>query len=329
VIPATRKKVRGRDNTSMGRIHTNDRGDAALARIAADQYGLFTTDQARSFRIEEDGIGRRLRSGLIVREHPRVFRFAAVPPSFKQQLKAVTLWRPGKIWASHRGAAAFWKLDEVPEGTIEVSTSCNLRTTRPDVIVHRISATPNRDVTEVARIPVSTVHRTLIDLGAVVEADAVELALECALRRHMTSIDRLIRRLEQTAGKGRRGAGVLRLVLERRDPLASPTESALETRFLQLLRRHRLPLPARQRVVRDEAGFVARVDFIYLDADLVVEVDSRRHHLNPKDWERDLRRRNRLTASGKRVLHVTYARMKNDPSGLAREIGNALGLSLA
>jgi very-short-patch-repair endonuclease len=274
--------------------------------MAADQYGLFTSDQALQFNVDKHAIGRRLASGLVVREHPTVFRYAAVPISFRQQLKAVTLWKPGHIWASHRGAAAFWQLDEVPEGTIELTTSCNLRSARSDVVLHRTRVVSRRDVTEMARIPVTTVHRTLVDLGAVVQADIVELALECALRRRMTSIDRL--------------------VLERRDPLAPPTESALETKFLQFLRRHKLPLPVRQRVVRDASGFVARVDFIYTEANLVIEVDSRRHHLGPGDWERDLRRRNRLTAAGKRVMHVTYARIKNEPEQLASEIAGALGL---
>ena len=311
----------------MGKIYASDRGDAALARFSEPQYGLFTSAQAEGFEIDKYGISRRLASGLIVREHPTVFRFSAVPTSFRQQLKAVTLWKPGQIWASHRGAAGFWQLDEVPEGTIEVSTSANLRTSRPDVILHRTKVVPRRDITEVARIPVSTVHRTLLDLGAVVEADIVELALECALRRRMTTIDRLIRRLEDSSGPGFRGSGVLRVVLKRRDLRAPPTDSSLETKFLQFLRRHRLPLPLRQRVVRDESGFVARVDFIYTDANLVIEVDSRRHHLGPKDWERDLRRRNRLTAAGKKVMHVTYARIKNDPEQLAAEIAGALGLN--
>src|ERR671918_2151921 len=93
----------GATTSLMGRIHTNDRGDAALARIAANQYGLFTSKQAREVGIEDHGIGRRLRSGLIVREHPTVYRYSATPSSFKQQLKAVTLWKPGQIWASHRG----------------------------------------------------------------------------------------------------------------------------------------------------------------------------------------------------------------------------------
>lgn len=310
----------------MNKVYASDRGDAALAGVAAQQYGLFTASQARKAEIDRYGISRRLASGLIVREHPTVFRFSAAPTSFRQQLKAVTLWRPGEIWVSHRGAAGFWQLDEVPEGTLEVTVSSNIRTSRPDVIIHRATAITKRDVAEVSRIPITTVHRTLMDLGAVVSADIVELALECALRRRMTSIDRLIRRLADSSGPGRRGTGVLRLILQRRDPFTPPTESALETKFLQLLRRHRLPIPLRQRVVRDEHGFVARVDFYYPDAGVVIEVDSRRHHLSPGDWERDLKRRNRLTASGKRVLHVTYARMKSDSDGLAKEIAGALGL---
>jgi very-short-patch-repair endonuclease len=47
--------------------------------------------------------------------------------------------------------------------------------------------------------------------------------------------------------------------------------------------------------------------------------------LRPAQWEADLRRRNGLTASGLRVLHVTHERMRNDPSGLAEEIAKALG----
>ena len=105
-----------------------------------------------------------------------------------------------------------------------------------------------------------------------------------------------------------------------------PTDSALEVRFIQLLRRGRLPVPVRQRVVRDDRGFVARVDFEYIDSGIVIEVDSRKHHLRVTAWERDLRRRNRLTSAGKRVLHVTHERMETDPAGLIDEISRAIGV---
>ena len=79
-------------------------------------------------------------------------------------------------------------------------------------------------------------------------------------------------------------------------------------------------------MIRNEDGFVARVDFEYVGRDIIIEVDSRKHHLRLKEWEQDLRRRNRLTAQGKRVLHVTYRRMTADPNGINDEIRSALRL---
>lgn len=296
-----------------------------LARLAAGQFGLFTTDQAMHLGLTESWLSRHRCSGLIVREYRRVYRYAAAPRSLSQRLKAMTLRAPGKVWVSHRAAGAFWTLDDITPGALEFTTCTGIKTSARNTILHCVEAMPPRDVTAVSGLPVTTVHRTLIDLGAVVEADAVEIALECALRRRITTTDRLLRRLDEVGGRGRRGAGVLRAILERRDPKAPPTDSALEVRFLLLVRRQRLPVPIRQQVIRDEFGFVARVDFAYPDHGVIVEVESRKHHLSPADWERDLRRHNRLAARGKRVLRITYARMTHDSDGVAREIRTALG----
>lgn len=297
---------------------------AALARLAASQEGLFTKEQALEIGLDEYWVSRRRKSGLVVREYERVYRFVAATRTFKQRLKALTLRAPGQVWVSHRGAGGFWQLDEVPPGVVEVTTCLSIKAGGRDVILHYVEAMPRRDVTKVSSLPITTVHRTLIDLGAVVDPDTVEIALECALRRRITTVDRLARRLDEVGGHGRRGAGVLRAILERRDPKAPPTDSALEVRFLIVIRRHRLPVPVRQQVIRDENGFVARVDFAYPDSGVIIEVESRKHHLSPADWERDLRRHNRLAAQGKRVLRITYERMLTDSEGIAREIRTAL-----
>ena len=299
---------------------------AALGLLAHGQFGLFTREQALSLGLTNRWLRRRIRSGLPTPEYFEVFRFSAVPPSFHQRLLAVCLRAPGKIWVSHRGAGAFWDLDEVPRNIVEVTSLVGMRVDPTKVVLHRTQRIPQKDITSVLGIPVTTVHRTLIDLGAAMDRDAVEVALECALRRRITSIDRLLRRLEAIGASGRRGAGVLKDILDARELGAPPTDSALEVRFIQLLRRGRLPVPVRQRVVRDDRGFVARVDFEYIDSGIVIEVDSRKHHLRVTAWERDLRRRNRLTSAGKRVLHVTYERMETDPAGLIDEISRAIGV---
>jgi very-short-patch-repair endonuclease len=208
---------------------------------------------------------------------------------------------------------------------LEVTSTANLRTPCSSVRIHKTAAMPRIDVAVVRRIPVTTVQRTLIDLGVCADEDRVELALESALRRGMTAIPRITRRLQALEGHGRRGPSVLKQVLHRRGWDSPPTGSALETRFLQFVRRYKLPRPDRQVCIHDDDGFIGRVDFYYSDARVVVEVESRRHHSSRADWERDLRRRNALTTEGYRVLHVTHERMMRDPDCLASELRKLLG----
>ena len=133
------------------------------------------------------------------------------------------------------------------------------------------------------------------------------------------------RQLALSARRGRRGPKTLRLVLDWRG-IRPATDSYLETRFLQFLRRHGFPKPDRQRRIYGEDGLIARVDFIYEDFNLIIEVDSRTHHTRQLDWERDLRRRNALTSRGGRVLHVTHHRLRWDQEGLASELRRVFGL---
>jgi hypothetical protein len=295
--------------------------DVAVAHLTARQHGLVTRAQALELGMSEAGIGRRVRSGEWVRVYENVFRLAAAPVTADQSLLAACLRREGMVWVSHRSAAAFWRLDGFESDAIEVTTVAGLRTCKA-VTVHRVPEMPRPDVAFVRRIPVTTVHRTLLDLGAVVDPDAVELALECALRRRITSLDRLRRRLDALGTRGRKGPATLRALLDIHS--GTPTGSALETRFVQFLRRCRLPFPDRQVSFRDEGGFVGRVDFYFENARAVVEVDSRAHHIRRREWEADLRRRNRLTAEGYRVLHVTHERLMVDPGGLERELRQLL-----
>jgi hypothetical protein len=66
---------------------------------------------------------------------------------------------------------------------VEVSVRRGRYPTVDGVLVHRAKRLDPCDVTEVDGIPVTSVARTLCDLGAVVPQDAVEAALDSALRR--------------------------------------------------------------------------------------------------------------------------------------------------
>jgi very-short-patch-repair endonuclease len=219
------------------------------------------------------------------------------------------------------------ELDGCRRGRVFAVTTANVRSKTSKVRFKRVAAMPASDATVLRGLPVTSVDRTLIDLGDDLPAEREELAYECAFRRRLTHPRRLKQRIEEIGTRGRKGASVLRWIVDVQ-AAGAPTGSALEVMFLQLNRRSELPTPIRQRVLRDANGRISRVDFIYPGTIIVVEVDGRAFHLRRLKWEEDLKRRNRLTASGLRVLHVTYRRMKGDPQGVIAELAAALGVPL-
>jgi very-short-patch-repair endonuclease len=172
---------------------------------------------------------------------------------------------------------------------------------------------------------VTDVTRTLLDLGSVTEREFVEVALDDALRKNLTSLPRLRWRLEDLGGRGRRGTGVLRRLLSNRDPTKAPPQSVLEARLIRMLRRARLPEPTTQYEVRERGRLLARVDLAYPELRVAIEADGYRYHSGRVAWQRDVERRNALTSRGWRVIHVTWNDVVSDGHKIVAEIRRALG----
>jgi len=64
---------------------------------------------------------------------------------------------------------------------------------------------------------VTSALRTAIDLAAVLDAEALEIAIESALRRRLFSVGQLRWRAEALMGKGRSGSVALRSLLDSRE----------------------------------------------------------------------------------------------------------------
>jgi very-short-patch-repair endonuclease len=109
--------------------------------------------------------------------------------------------------------------------------------------------------------------------------------------------------LEELASPGRKGVRPLRAVLATLEP---GTDSELEARFRDLLRRHGLPQPERQVVLGSRGEQAGRVDCVFRDARLVVELDGRPYHSSKLDRLEDGRRDLVLLRGGFRVLRLTW-----------------------
>lgn len=285
----------------------------ALAELKAGQFGLFERNQARALGLSDDWIHRELALGRLLRIHPRVFRDPAVSGGWLQDLFAAVLWAGEGSAVSHRSAAALWKLDGFEPGIVEITVPSPRR--REGIVLHRGALRP-ADTTEVAGIPVTAASRTLLDLAGVVEEEDLEIAVDCALRRGLTSINYLTRRFADRRGRGCPGSAAMRRVLEQRSKGgAAATESVLETRFLRLLRSGRVPLP--------EPGYKVgpyRLDFAYPHIRLGIELDGYAFHSSKTAWERDLRRQNELLALGWTLLRFTWTDVTQRGEAVIEEI---------
>lgn len=275
--------------------------DVQLNRLAAGQYSLAQRKQALDLGMTSRQLHDRLESGLLVPVHKGVYRLAGASPTAEQALLAACMAGGEGAVASHRSAATLWALrgveTEAPEITLLGSRQPRLR----GVHVHRTDRLDRIDVSRRRRIPVTTPARTLLDLGAVAPASVVESALEDALMRRLVTFQLLTNTLERLGGPGRNGAGVLRALVEERDPATAPTQSVLEDELFRVLRRAGVPEPVRQYEV---AG--VRLDGAYPALRLGIEADSRIWHGGRLDVQRNTDKANRLLAHGWRILHFTW-----------------------
>jgi very-short-patch-repair endonuclease len=127
--------------------------------------------------------------------------------------------------------------------------------------------------------------------------------LHAARRNRLVTFQSMHGVFDRLARRGRPGIRAVRAVLDRWSPESKPTESEMETSVLFLLRRHGLPEPVVQHVVRDGEGrFVGRADLAYPQWKIVIEYDSHEHHTDEWAQDGDASRRNRFAAVGYTLL---------------------------
>lgn len=168
---------------------------------------------------------------------------------------------------------------------------------------------------------VTTASRTILDLAAVLDADRLGGAIDSAARLGLSSPGYLARRLASLRGRGRSGVRLLDEVM-----LDSGGHSWLERRYLRLMRERGLPRPACQAVHSRGGTFVARVDFDYRPAPLVVEVAGRRGHTSDADRARDARRRNELGLLGIQVIDFVTTQVIDDPDYVVATVADRLAM---
>ena len=128
--------------------------------------------------------------------------------------------------------------------------------------------------------------------------------------------------LEQELGAGPvRHSALLRSVLTE---IADGARSAPEADLRDLVKSAGLPMPLfNPRLYLPSGKFIACPDAWWPEAGVAVEVDSKRWHLNPDDWERTMDRHDRLGQYSIVTLHFTPHKLRSDQASVTAMLNNA------
>lgn len=289
----------------------DDSLDRRIAELARRQHGVFRLAQCDEAGFTPAQREFRVRAGRWRLRFDRVYEIAGVPASWRGDLLAACWAAQGLAIASHRSGAALRELPGGRTDLIEITCKRWKRAKADGLVVHETKLLDAPDIDCVDGIPCASVEQTLLGLAAVVP-DTVEMAVDRALHKQMTTISALEDFVQRKGKRGRNGAGVLRELVRRLDPLAGVSESAMETKLKQLLRRHGFPTPAFQYEVRHAGRFIARVDAAYPEHRIAIEYDSYEHHTGKQAIVRDNDRRNALREVGWRTVVFTAQDIARD-----------------
>lgn len=301
--------------------------EQGVVNLAAGQHGVFSVEQAVARGMSVDQVKRRVRAGRWRRLFPGVCVIAGSPETWRQRLKASALWFGSRCVFSHRTAAALWELSPFSDETGPIVIASTRHVSAPSgVRVFRMNALLPRELATVGGLRVTSIERTLLDLAAEEREADVSTALDEALRRKLTTPERLTAFIDRAGGTP--GIRVLRRLTERRAGLGGVPESELESRVLELLDEHGMPRPVLQQKVTAR-GRRYRLDFKFPGTAVVLEADGYAWHSSVDAFERERQRINALTVRGFRVLRWTWAALHDRPDELIAELRSVLSTPLS
>jgi very-short-patch-repair endonuclease len=298
----------------MRPISGPERVEREVVALAELQSGVIAYRQLRALKLSHDWIKRRVEMGWLIQILHGVYAVGHRPRLLRGWHNAALLAAGERSALSNRSAGAHWGMTK-PPGRPHVIAPRSADGIE-GIVMHRPRVLADDDIVEDQGLRVASPARTLLDLaGEGASKRALERALDQAEVHHLhLPIDKLLSRC-----KRRRGAPLLRTVLEWHRAGSTITESEAEEAFLAIVRAAGLPNPVPQCPVEGR-----RRDFVWPQARVVVEIDSRAYHDTERGFEEDRVRSNEVTLAGWTHLRFTRRRVVLRGNEVQRDLKRAL-----
>jgi hypothetical protein len=283
-------------------VHSPGLTDRRCEGIAEGQHGVLGRSQALAAGLTEAAVTDRVERGEWIEVFPAVYRIAGAPPTERSMTMAAAIWSRGGF-ISHRSAGSLWELDGVPPQS-EIELSAYVGAKRSGLMIHRIPKVDRPPLRVIDSIPVSAPERTIFDLCGVLHLSSAGRAIDDALRRGLTTLDRLWLEWETRGRRGRKGTRALRILLFGRDDRDGLLRSRLEAKMLRILKRIEGHEAIPNHRVSDGAR-VAYLDFAYPHLKLGIETHGVVWHTGER-MKKDLVRDRWFKRSGWIVLYYSW-----------------------
>ncbi|NLA36863.1 MAG: DUF559 domain-containing protein, partial [Actinobacteria bacterium] len=247
------------------------------------------------------GEWKRLDSGIYV--------VAGHPESFEMHALAALAAVPNSV-LSHRAAATAWRFGVSSHPDIELTTSLDRRVRLGGITVVRSPLT-SLDVTRRGAFRLTTLERTIVDLGSVVGDGALLRVVEDQLITGRTTHDRLGAAVGRLCRAGRRGSARVRRVMGHLDD-GAPTESELERLFIRVTTQAGVGPFDRQAALPWSPEERGRVDFVDRSARVIFELDGRAYHARLAAFDRDRQRDQSAAVAGWRTIRFTWTQLRRE-----------------
>lgn len=301
-------------------------------KAAIATLGTLTECSLGVFRaVDAAGVSRKqlaeLRAAVVVvREFPGVYRIAAVPRSNEQRLRAALLWAGDTAAAAGRSAAELYRLEGVTAARPEIVVPPDRRARSDAIIVHHSAHHGALMLRTLRGLRVTGVEPTLVALAHVLDPEAFEIAFEDARRRRLTSIAAVNAYLTRWGHRGRTGVAATRALIAQLDP-AHPARSKLEVKTRRLLIARGLTDFVREFPL-EWKGRTYHFDFAFPATHVILEINGRRWHDDPLDYEHDHEKWSVPARHGYRLVFATWSKVTKTPDDLVDELGAALSANL-
>ena len=297
--------------------------DRQISDLASGQHGAVAVRQIVALGLSASAVRSRVANGRLHAVQSGVV--AIVPPTLltrRGRIMAAVLACPPSTVASHRAAASVIDLRVLGRAWIDVTTPRSKGRQRDGIRVHSGATLTRGDLTVIDSIPCTTLARTLLDVAEDAARREVERAIDRAAELRLldlTAIDDVLGR-----ATGRRGAALLRAVLDEHRAGSTLTRNDLEEAFLRIARDAGTAPDAVNEWIVFAEGSGAEADFLWRTQRLIVEVDGRDPHTTRRAFESDRRRDQRLMLLGWRVVRFTWRQVVFAPAEVAATLRRLL-----